>query len=258
MNRESILKVEGVGKSFGGLEILRNITFDVKKGERIGIIGPNGAGKTTFYNLLAGDLDPSKGTIYYCGQNITNLPNYKRANIGIVRTFQKNNLLTDLTVLDNLLLVLQRKEGLGNVWFKPRVEKHYSILFEKARELLSKWGLEKQTHKIVKSLSYGEQRQIEILLGIATDPKVLLLDEPTAGMSQAETNYIVNLLHTLPKELTLMIIEHDLEVVFGLSDRMIVLYNGGILVDGDPQIVRNDKRVNDIYIGQGESLSASS
>ncbi|OLN22120.1 ABC transporter ATP-binding protein [Domibacillus antri] len=258
MKSEPILQVDGVAKSFGGLNILKNLTFDVRKGERIGIIGPNGAGKTTFYNLLAGDLDPSKGTIHYCGKNITSMPNYKRARTGIVRTFQKNNLLTELTVLENLLLVLQRKEGMGHIWFKRRHRKKYPSLFQKADELLHTWGLEQQTNKVVKSLSYGEQRQIEILLGIATEPNVLLLDEPTAGMSQAETDYIVDLLRKLPKSLTLMIIEHDLDVVFGLADRMIVLYNGEILVEGDPHLVRNDKRVNDIYIGQEADLSASS
>lgn len=247
---ETILKVTEIAKSFGGLEVLRNISFEVKKGERIGIIGPNGAGKTTFYNLLAGDLNPTKGSIYYFNEDITKLPNFKRTNQGIVRTFQKNNLLTELTVLDNLMLVLQRVEGLGKIWFKPRNEKEYPKLYDQARELLKTWDLEKQMNQIVKNLSYGEQRQIEILLGIATEPKILLLDEPTAGMSQSETNYIVDLLSKLPKDLTLMIIEHDLDVVFGISDRMLVLYNGEILIEGEPEEVRKNKKVNEIYIGQ--------
>lgn len=249
-----ILKINGIGKSFGGLQILRDISLEVEKGERIGIIGPNGAGKTTFFNLLVGDLEPTHGEIYHYDTNITKQPNFKRVRNGIVRTFQKNNLLNELSVLDNLLLVLQRKQGSGQVWFKLRGEKQYPKLYEKADELLETWGLSHQRDAIVKNLSYGEQRQIEILLGVATEPSILLLDEPTAGMSQSETNYIVNLLHNLPKDLTLMIIEHDLDVVFGLADRMVVLYDGGVLVSGEPDQVRNDERVNKIYIGSGDEI----
>jgi branched-chain amino acid transport system ATP-binding protein len=251
MEQETILTITGVGKSFGGLHILKDISLEIKKGERIGIIGPNGAGKTTFFNLLTGDLEPTHGDIYHYQTNITKQPNYKRVRNGMVRTFQKNNLLNELSVLDNLLLVLQRKEGFGQVWYKFRGNKHYPDLYRKADELLETWGLAHQRDAIVKNLSYGEQRQIEILLGVATDPSILLLDEPTAGMSQSETDYIVDLLYKLPKDLTLMIIEHDLDVVFGLADRMVVLFDGVVLVEGEPEKVRKDERVNKIYIGSG-------
>lgn len=254
MEQGTILTISGVGKSFGGLHILKDISLEIKKGERIGIIGPNGAGKTTFFNLLTGDLEPSHGEIFHCGTNITKQPNYKRVRNGMVRTFQKNNLLNELSVLDNLLLVLQRKEGFGRIWFKSRNTKQYPILYQKADELLETWGLYHRRDAIVKNLSYGEQRQIEILLGVATEPSILLLDEPTAGMSQSETDYIVDLLYKLPEDLTLMIIEHDLEVVFGLADRMVVLYDGGVLVEGEPEAVRKDERVNKIYIGSGEGV----
>lgn len=251
MGSDTILAIDGIAKSFGGLHILKDITLHVTKGERIGIIGPNGAGKTTFFNLLTGDLQPSKGEIFYQNNNITKQPNYKRASSGMVRTFQKNNLLNELTVLDNLLLVLQRKQEIGHYWFKLRGVKAYPSLYEKAESFLEKWGLLDQKNKIIKKLSYGEQRQIEILLGVSTEPTVLLLDEPTAGMSQSETDYIVDLLDKLPKELTLMIIEHDLDVIFGLADRIVVLYDGEVLVEGEPEKVRNDERVNEIYIGSG-------
>ncbi|WP_326497390.1 ABC transporter ATP-binding protein [Bacillus thermotolerans] len=255
VSMDNILTISSVGKSFGGLHILKDISLEVKKGERIGIIGPNGAGKTTFFNLLTGDLAPSTGEIYHYEENITKQPNYKRARNGIVRTFQKNNLLNELTVLDNLLLVLQRKRGLGRVWYKPRGARKYPGLYEEVDELMNKWGLYHQRDIVVKNLSYGEQRQIEILLGVATEPSILLLDEPTAGMSQSETDYIVDLLHKLPRDLTLMIIEHDLDIVFGLSDRMVVLYDGGVLVEGRPEQVRMDKRVNEIYIGSGDEAT---
>jgi len=249
MNNQAILSVDSVGKSFGGLHILKDINFQVDKGERIGVIGPNGAGKSTFFNLLTGDLAPSHGQIFYNGENITKKPNYLRARDGIVRTFQKNNLLTELTVMDNMLLVLQRKHGVGKIWHKFRGRKQYPGLFEEAEQFLDTWKLSEQQDKVVKNLSYGEQRQIEILLGVVTEPEVLLLDEPTAGMSQSETDYIVDLLKELPRDLTLMIVEHDLEVVFGLSDQMMVLFDGEILVEGTPDVIKNDERVKEIYIG---------
>ncbi|AOL34349.1 ABC transporter ATP-binding protein [Geobacillus thermoleovorans] len=255
--KDVILHVEGISKHFGGLQIIKHVSLTVKKGERIGIIGPNGAGKTTFFNLLTGDLLPTGGKIYYKGKEITRMPNFRRAQAGIVRTFQKNNLLNELTVLDNLLLVLQRKRGMANIWFKPRNARRWLALFEEAEHLLQTWGLADIANERVKTLSYGEQRQVEILLGIAMEPDVLLLDEPTAGMSQAETNYIAELLRQLPKDITMMVIEHDLDVVFGLAERMIVLYNGSIFIDGAPEEVRSDERVNDIYIGKEKAAGAS-
>ncbi|MBB6283886.1 ABC transporter ATP-binding protein [Geobacillus subterraneus] len=256
MEKDVILHVERISKHFGGLQIIKDVSLSVRKGERIGIIGPNGAGKTTFFHLLAGDLLPTGGKIYYKGREMTNMPNVKRAQEGIVRTFQKNNLLNELTVLDNLLLVLQRKRGMANVWFKPRNARRAPALFAEAEHLLETWGLKEIANERVKTLSYGEQRQVEILLGIAMEPDVLLLDEPTAGMSQAETTYIVQLLHQLPKDLTIMVIEHDLDVVFGLAERMIVLHDGYILIDGTPDEVRGDERVNEIYIGKGKTVGA--
>ncbi|MDC3413984.1 ABC transporter ATP-binding protein [Aquibacillus sp. 3ASR75-11] len=252
MVEDKILTISGIGKSFGGLTILKDISLEVEKGERIGIIGPNGAGKTTFFNLLVGDIKPTHGKIFHYNKNITKQPNYLRAQNGIARTFQKNNLLNELSVLENLLLVLQRRQGYGHKWFNRREEKQYPDLYLKAYELLETWGLSHRREVIVKSLSYGEQRQIEILLGIASDPSILLLDEPTAGMSQSETNYIVKLLYGLPRELTLMVIEHDLDVVFGLADRMVVLNDGEVLTVGEPDTVRKDERVNKIYIGTGD------
>lgn len=251
---ESILRLDQIGKSFGGLKILTDITFDVKKGERIGIIGPNGAGKTTLFNMIAGDLEPSKGQMFYGDKNITKVPNYKRVHQGIVRTYQKNNLLNDLTVLDNLLFVLQRKAGIENVWHKMLTNKEYPDLYDQANTLLETWRLADRRDRVINSLSYGEQRQIEILLGIATEPSLLLLDEPTAGMSNVETQHILELLKSLPKDLTVLIIEHDMDVVFGISDKMIVLHDGVVLVNGDPATIRADKRVNEIYMGKEGAL----
>jgi branched-chain amino acid transport system ATP-binding protein len=251
---ESVLTVEKIGKSFGGLEILKDISFHVKKGERIGIIGGNGAGKTTLFNIIAGDLEASKGDIFYQGKNVTNVPNYKRVCSGMVRTFQKNNLLNELSVLDNLLLVLQRKAGVENTWFKPLSKPHFPEIYESAFSLLELWNLTDRQDILVKNLSYGEQRQIEILLGVALEPNVLLLDEPTAGMSNAETKYILDLLNRLPEDLTILIIEHDLEVIFSVSDKVIVLNNGEVLVQGEPSLIKTDPRVTEMYIGKEEVL----
>ncbi|MBU8908204.1 ABC transporter ATP-binding protein [Desertibacillus haloalkaliphilus] len=246
------LNIDKIGKSFGGLKILTDVSFSVSKGERIGIIGPNGAGKTTLFNMIAGEFPPTNGDIYYEGENITKLPNYKRVRKGMARTFQKNNLLNDLTVLDNLLLVLQKKVGLEKVWYKPRTNKRFPGIYDEADRLLETWQLQERRDTVINRLSYGEQRQIEILLGIATEPRVLLLDEPTAGMSNAETSYILNLLNDLPKDLTLLIIEHDMDVLFSLSDRIIVLHNGVVLAEGTPDQIKNDPRVTEVYFGKEE------
>jgi len=247
-----VLRVEGLGKKFGGLEILRDVSFTVTQGERRAFIGPNGAGKTTLFNMIAGDLAPTAGKIRFFGEDITHVPNYKRVRKGMVRTFQKNNLLNELTVLDNLLLALQKFAGVENVWYRLRSPKNFSHLYKKADELLDTWGLAHRRDTVVKHLSYGEQRQVEILLGITTEPKVLLLDEPTAGMSASETQHILQLLQNMPRDLTLLIIEHDMDVVFGLADRVTLLHNGGIFLEGDPQTIQSDSRVYEIYFGKEE------
>mgnify|MGYP001473181468 CR=1 FL=1 len=252
------LSIQGLAKQFGGLHILDNVSFQVKVGERRAIIGPNGAGKTTLFNMIAGDLEPTNGQIYFFGEEITHLPNFQRVRKGIVRTFQKNNLISELSVLDNLLLVLQRRQGLVNVWYRPRTPKYFGPLFDEAEHLLESWNLIKRKDTLVKHLSYGEQRQVEILLGIATEPKLLLLDEPTAGMSQAETSYITQMLKKLPPSLTLLIIEHDMEVVFDLADHIMVLHNGGILAEGPPEAIRQNREVHEVYFGrEGEEIAAS-
>src|SRR5690625_2297274 len=247
---QSILNISKIAKRFGGLEVLSDITFNVRKGERVGIIGPNGAGKTTLFNIIAGDLVPCDGEIQYTNENITSTKNYKRVHQGIVRTFQKNSLLNDLSVLENLIIVLQRKSEVQNTFHKELREEIFPELYKKAEKLLIEWGLIKQKHNIISSLSYGEQRQVEILLGIATEPDVLLLDEPTAGMSNVETQFILDLLKDLPRSLTILIIEHDMEVVFGVSDSVILLHEGQVLIKGEPEVVRNDPRVSEVYMGK--------
>ncbi len=245
----TVLKVENLSKNFGGLQILDGLSFSVSQGERRAVIGPNGAGKTTLFNVITGELSASSGQITLFGEDIIGEPNHKRARRGIARTFQKNNLFWDLTVLDNLLLVLQHKKSHGNNWYRGRSRKGFPHLYVEADTLLETWGLAAQRNRMIKELSYGEQREMEILLGLAQDPKLLLLDEPTAGMSNAETQHIFDLLQTLPSDITVLIIEHDLELVFGLADRITVLFYGKVLAEGTPDDIRQNPKVREVYLG---------
>ncbi|MEH7379295.1 ABC transporter ATP-binding protein [Bacillus sp. JJ1533] len=252
----TILSIQHLSKHFGGLKVIEDITLEVSVGERVGLIGPNGAGKTTFFNMIAGDLNPSGGTITYYDQDITKVPNYKRTENGIVRTFQKNNLMFGLTVKENVLLVLQKMRKEHTHWWKSVSLKNYRALHEETDALLQEWNLEQYSDMKVQELSYGVQRQIEIVMAIAGKPKLLLLDEPTAGMSQVETDQIIALINKLPKEVTICMIEHDIDVLFGNMDRVIVLHTGKLIADGTPEAVRENEEVKEIYLGREEAAHA--
>lgn len=243
------LRIEGLSKNFGGLNILDELSLSVEHGERRAIIGPNGAGKTTLFNVIAGDLPASKGSIFLFGEDVTKMPNHQRARRGLARSYQKNNLFMNLSVLDNLILVLQKKHNHGWNWFKNRIPKVFPHLYKEAASFLDTWNLTQKSHIKVNELSYGEQREIEILLGVAAAPKLILLDEPTAGMSVAETQRMLKFLETFPADMTMLIIEHDMELVFGLADRITVLYYGKVLAEGTPEEIRTDSRVREVYLG---------
>lgn len=252
----TILSIDNLSKHFGGLKVIEDITLKVSVGERVGLIGPNGAGKTTFFNMIAGDLNPTGGTISYFERDITKVPNYKRTENGIVRTFQKNNLMFGLTVRENVLLVLQKMRKEHTQWWKTISIKNYRALHDETDALLKEWNLEQYSNTKVQELSYGVQRQIEIVMAIAGKPKLLLLDEPTAGMSQVETDQIIALINKLPKEVTICMIEHDIDVLFGNMDRVIVLHTGKLIADGTPEAVRENEEVKEIYLGQEEATHA--
>ncbi|HEX6383500.1 MAG TPA: ABC transporter ATP-binding protein [Anaerolineae bacterium] len=243
----SQLEVADLTKTFGGLTALNKISLAVETGERHAIIGPNGAGKSTLFNVITGELAPTAGKVYFDDREITKLPVHKRANLGLGHTFQRNNLFMGLTVSQNVRLAIQHRERINGTWFK-RVET-FTEVREQAEAVLAQVGLLPQKNQVVSELAYGQQRALEIALALATRPEVLLLDEPTAGMSPGETAEMVQLIQGLPRSLTMMVVEHDMDVIFSLADRITVLHYGQIIRSGTPDEVRADPKVQEIYLG---------
>ena len=243
----SKLQVTNVAKHFGGVKAVNGVTLTVESGERYAVIGPNGAGKSTFFHLIAGELTLTDGRVVLGGQDISSLPVHVCANLGIGRTFQRNNLFLGMTVLENVRLAVQHQQGVASTIFRPI--SHYTTLQSDAEALLAQVGLSAEKHRTVSELAYGQQRALEIALALATKPKILLLDEPTAGMSPAETTAMVKLIQNLPRTLTMMIVEHDMDVIFSIADRVTVLHYGEVIATGTPDEVRADPTVREIYLG---------
>jgi len=243
----SALVAEAVSRNFGGVQALSNVSFTVQPGERRLIIGPNGAGKTTLFNMISGAFAVSDGTIRLFGRDITHLPPYERARMGLARTFQITNLFPNLTVLENVLLALQAMDDSAFLLHRPmRANAH---LFARAGALLEAWGLAALAGQLAKDISYGEKRQVDVILGMAMQPKVLLLDEPTAGLSAAEVVRVVGMIRSLPRDMTILMIEHDMDVAFELADRITVLHQGRLIAEGPRDAIRNNAQVNEIYLG---------
>ena len=243
----SALVVSDVSRNFGGVQALSNVSFEVAPGERRLIIGPNGAGKTTLFNLLSGVLAVSDGKVMLFDRDITNLPPYERAHMGLARTFQITNLFPRLSVLENVLLALQAADKSAfSMLARMRANRP---LFHNAKSLLQEWGLAAIAGRAAREISYGEQRQIDLILAMAMRPKVLLLDEPTAGLSAAEVVRVVGMVRSLPKDMTILMIEHDMDVAFALADRITVLHQGRLIAEGEVAAIRNDPHVSAIYLG---------
>ncbi len=241
------LIVERLSKNFGGLQALQDLSLEVQPGERRAIIGPNGAGKTTLFNLIGGQLFPSSGRIILFGREVTKLPPFRRATLGLTRTFQMTTLFPNLTVLENMLLAVQALDSAKFVLFRA-LSSDRPIL-SKARSVLEEWKLWDKRQILVRQLSYGDQRQLEILLALANTPKLLLLDEPTAGLSTAETPLVTSLIQRLDPHITVLVIEHDMHVAFQVAQHVTVLHQGKLLADGSPEAIRKDPTVAEIYLG---------
>ena len=245
-----ILSVHDLRRHFGGLRALDGISLSVERGERRALIGPNGAGKTTLFSVIGGELKPTAGRVVLKGEDVTGLTPYRLAQRGLGRTFQRNNLFLGLTAFENVRLAVQRRLGISSHALRPA--RSYVAVNERTEQVLKSVGLVDTGQRPVRTLSHGEQRQLEIALALAGDPELLLLDEPTAGISPAETEAMVQLIRALPVELTLLNIEHDMDVVFALADRITVLHYGEVLAEGEPAAVRADPAVREAYLGVRE------
>jgi branched-chain amino acid transport system ATP-binding protein len=241
------LECEGVTRRFGGLEAVSDVTLAVARGERRGILGPNGAGKTTLFRLISGEMPVTAGRVRLFGRDVTDVPCHRRTHLGLGRTFQITNLFPTQTVLDNLVLAVL---GLSPRKFSMlRPLRTYRDVHARAETALETVGLVDRRDTLVQNLSHGEQRQVEIALALLGDPKVLLLDEPTAGLSPAESAQMTRAVQRLDTSMTILLIEHDMDVVFDVVSHITVLHQGRFFAEGAPAAVRSDPRVQEIYFG---------
>jgi branched-chain amino acid transport system ATP-binding protein len=241
------LALRGLSKSFGGLQAVKEVTLELSAGSRMGIIGPNGAGKTTLFHLITGVIPPTSGQILLFGREVTRWPAYRRTALGMARTFQITTLFPRLTVLDNVLLAVQGLRRMKFVMWRPLLS--YRDVYAKARTLLERLGFWERRQVEIRHLSHGEQRQLEIVLALASDPQLLLLDEPVAGLSAGESQEMAQFLRGLDPTLAILMIEHDMDVAFAVVDSITVLHYGEVVEAGSPERIRASARVRDIYLG---------
>ena len=248
---EPLLQVNGLAKRFGGVVAADGIALDIPNGECHAVIGPNGAGKTTLIGLLAGELEPQGGSISFDGRDITALAVHARSQLGLARSFQITSLFADFTALDNVALAVQAHAGHSfRFWHDARRD---AALREPARDALDRVGLAGRADTRVDKLSHGEQRQLEIAVALATKPRLLLLDEPMAGLGLDESARMIAMLRQLKGGLTMLLVEHDMETVFALADRITVLVYGRVIASGEPAAVRADAAVREAYLGEQEA-----
>ncbi len=243
---EPILRLRGVGRRFGGVQAVRDVDLDVAHGERRAILGPNGAGKTTLFNLVAGDFHPTNGTIELLGQDVTNLPARVRPGLGLARTYQKTRLFPGLSVESNIYLaILGREGGRLRAFPSPRDRE----LRERARVAAEHVWLGHKAETLVGDLSHGEQRQLEVGMASAVEPRLMMLDEPASGLARGERERLTELLLGLPAEVTLILIEHDMDVALTVADYVTMMHDGQKVVEGTPAEIRANQMVHDIYLG---------
>jgi branched-chain amino acid transport system ATP-binding protein len=250
----ALLEVRGLSVHFGGLAAVKDVTFDIEEGERLGMIGPNGAGKTTLFNLLTGQLKPTSGKVLFKGQDITHKPVYARTQLGIARSFQITSLFPNEPVLTNALIGLQgTRSGRYRFW---RGFTRDRALHAAAQELLESIELWDRRGDVVASLAYGEQRKLEMGLSLASEPELLLLDEPSCGLTPTESADITERIRALGKKITVLMIAHDMDLVFGVAERIILLHFGEISCEGTRDEIRANQTVKDIYMGSHKASTA--
>ena len=240
-----VLRIEGLTIRFGGLTALNNVNFELGKDEIRAIIGPNGAGKSTFFNCLTGVLSPTSGRIQFNGEDITGLPPNEISRRGIARSYQITNIMPNATVLENVRIAAQSRR---HSWSMFKHHSEFADIMDKARAVLGSVGLVEKADEYAANLSHGEQRNLEIGIALATEPQLLCLDEPTAGMSTAETHQTMQLVRRIAKNLTILIVEHDMQVVMELCHRITVLHYGAILAEGTPAEIQDNPRVLEVYL----------
>jgi branched-chain amino acid transport system ATP-binding protein len=243
-----MLEIRGLTKSFGALRASDGIDLDILEGETHAVIGPNGAGKTTFISQLAGDLRPDAGKIGFFGEDITTLPAHKRARLGLARSFQITSVYLDFSALDNVALAVQARSGRTGFWRDARNDRS---LVDPAMELLAQVGLAERKEVLAASMSHGEHRQLEVAMALAARPRLLLLDEPMAGMGGEESQRMIALLTTLKRHQAIVLVEHDMDAVFQLADRISVLVYGKVIATGSPEQIKANAEVRRAYLGEG-------
>jgi branched-chain amino acid transport system ATP-binding protein len=243
----AMLETRGLCKSFGALEVAREVNFRLERGARHALIGPNGAGKTTFINLLTGVLPPSRGSVLLEGEDVTSLPQARRVKRGISRTFQINQLFRGLTVQENVCIAVSERLGVGGSMLRA-AGRRADVLGEAAR-LIDMMKLGKDAGRRIGELPYGRQRLVEIAIALGLQPRVLLLDEPAAGIPSTETHILLDAIATLPKDIAVLIIEHDMDLVFRFAERITVLVSGAVFAEGTPTEIAANHEVRSVYLG---------
>ena len=249
-----MLRINKLVKSFGGILATDNLTFKVEPGELHAVIGPNGAGKTTLIEQITGEIEPDSGSIIFDGNDISEVPVHLRSAYGLARSFQITNIFMDMTVWDNVALAVQAHAGHSFHFWKNASKEQ--ILREPAFEYLQQVGLEKRADDMSENLSHGEHRQLEIAMALATGPKMLLLDEPMAGMGPEESKAMVEILQGLKRKLTILLVEHDMDVVFSLADKITVLVYGQSIATDTAEAIRQNPEVRTAYLGETETVHA--
>ena len=245
---EPALRLRGVGRRFGGLHAVREVDLDVAEGERRAILGPNGAGKTTLFNVIAGDFPATSGTVELFGRDVTLVPARARARMGLARSYQQSRLFGGLTVEDNIYLSIV---GVAGGHLRPILSRRDSQYRERAREAAKRVAIDHKLREIVGSLSHGEHRQVALAVALAAEPRVMMLDEPASGLSRGERQLLTELLLALGHEITLIVIEHDMDVALRVAERVTMMHDGRVIVEGTPDEIRANELVHDLYLGRG-------